>query len=248
MPSVQHSRDSSLAGGVTSASLMGGVFRAAGLASTGWVNRRLPVDTAYPSSAPTARTRRVWTFWFLSITPPPCKVAGTSFPSPVRFSLIQGCRGSDYPQRFGSPAPSPVPAPSRSESPCATCRYRECSRAGRWAGSGCSKLSLQRKDPPFWAPQRRVRLARIETLLRTRGVVDHSLAGPLAVQVDLVPVAAPLPDVAGHVVQAVAVGREGLDRRGALVAVLPPCSCRETRPARCWRGCWSSVGLSSPQT
>src|SRR6056297_1207833 len=34
-----------------------------------------------------------------------------------------------------------------------------------------------------------------------------------------VPVAGPLPDIAGHVVEAVAVGREGADRRASGVAV-----------------------------
>src|SRR5262245_29615779 len=68
-------------------------------------------------------------------------------------------------------------------------------------------------------PQRGVGLAGVETLLRAGGVDNDSLAGPLAVQVHLVPVTAPLPDVAGHVVEAVAVRREGLDRRGAHVAV-----------------------------
>ena len=50
-----------------------------------------------------------------------------------------------------------------------------------------------------------------------------------------VPVGAPLPDVAGHVVQAVAVGRERLHRGGALEAVGRRCSGAGTRPARCWR-------------
>src|SRR5262249_12589955 len=67
--------------------------------------------------------------------------------------------------------------------------------------------------------QRRIGLPGIVAVLRARRVDDQFLAGSLTVQVDLIPVAAPLPDVAGHVVQAVAVGREGLHRRGALVAV-----------------------------
>src|SRR2546425_5689258 len=68
-------------------------------------------------------------------------------------------------------------------------------------------------------PQGTVRLARIKTLSGTGGIDNHPFAGPFPVQVDLIPVAAPLPDVAGHVVQPVAVGRESLDRRGAFVAV-----------------------------
>ena len=47
----------------------------------------------------------------------------------------------------------------------------------------------------------------------------------------------PLPDVAGHVVEAVAVGRERPDRRGALVAVRAAGSATGTRPARCWPSC-----------
>ena len=44
---------------------------------------------------------------------------------------------------------------------------------------------------------------------------------------DRVEVGRPLPDVAGHVEQAVAVGREGLDRRGALVPIGPQVLPRE---------------------
>src|SRR5262249_14322571 len=52
------------------------------------------------------------------------------------------------------------------------------------------------------------------------GRVDCEPAGARAIQIALVPVRAPLPDVAGHVVEAVTVRRERLDRGGALVAVL----------------------------
>src|SRR5262249_30713166 len=69
------------------------------------------------------------------------------------------------------------------------------------------------------AAQRRVGLPRVEALLGALRVDDHPPAGSLPIKVGLVPVVAPLPDVAGHVVQAVAVGREGLHRRGALVTV-----------------------------
>src|SRR5262249_61508192 len=67
--------------------------------------------------------------------------------------------------------------------------------------------------------ERRIGLPRIVTVVGPRRIDDHPLAGALAVQVDLIPVAAPLPDVASHVVQAVAVGRKRLHRRRALVAV-----------------------------
>src|SRR5262249_48197112 len=53
---------------------------------------------------------------------------------------------------------------------------------------------------------------------RPRRVVPH-LAGHHVVA-RLIPVGAPLPDVADHVVQAVGVGGERPDRGGALVAVL----------------------------
>ena len=46
------------------------------------------------------------------------------------------------------------------------------------------------------------------------------------------PVGAPLPDVAGHVVEAVAVGRERVDRSGAVEAVRGGVLARERRPAR----------------
>ena len=52
------------------------------------------------------------------------------------------------------------------------------------------------------------------------------------VEVGAEPVRAPLPDVAGHVVQSVAVGREGVDRAGAVEAVLDTCSRAGRCPAR----------------
>src|SRR5215472_3124497 len=50
--------------------------------------------------------------------------------------------------------------------------------------------------------------------------VGAAAAGVIADGVPGVPVRRPLPDVADHVVQAVAVGRERADRRGPLVAVV----------------------------
>src|SRR6185312_15577133 len=62
-------------------------------------------------------------------------------------------------------------------------------------------------------------LVRIEARVRTRRAHHHAVAGALPVGVGAVAIGAPLPDVAGHVVEAVPVGREGPDRRRALVAV-----------------------------
>ncbi len=50
-------------------------------------------------------------------------------------------------------------------------------------------------------------------------VDEHTPVGGQGVGLRQEPVAAPLPDVAGHVVQAVAVGRERLHRRRALVSI-----------------------------
>src|SRR5205814_9451067 len=64
-------------------------------------------------------------------------------------------------------------------------------------------------------------LGGVETVGRALGVPGRLRAGrQLLVGVVAIPVGAPLPDVAGHVVQAVAVGRERADRRRPLEAVL----------------------------
>src|SRR5207249_671224 len=64
-------------------------------------------------------------------------------------------------------------------------------------------------------------------LVAAVGVDAEARAGRVAarargidVKAGLIPVVAPLPDVAGHVVQAEAVGRVGADRGGAGVAVV----------------------------
>src|SRR5262249_30357917 len=88
---------------------------------------------------------------------------------------------------------------------------RAASVAGAGSVTGAITIATE-EGTSFLSPQRSVRLAGIEAPGRACGVDDHPFAGSLAVQVDLVPVAAPLPDVASHVVQAVAVGREGLHR------------------------------------
>src|SRR5262249_34873695 len=51
-------------------------------------------------------------------------------------------------------------------------------------------------------PLRHVRPRGVDGALRPLGINGHALAGPVAVEVALIPVGAPLPDVAGHVVQA----------------------------------------------
>src|SRR5258705_1766178 len=71
-----------------------------------------------------------------------------------------------------------------------------------------------------------------DTDVRLAGIVASLLATParvcgnaarlrrLGLMPGCVPVRRPFPDIADHVVQAIAVGREGLHRRGALVAIL----------------------------
>src|SRR5262245_52433736 len=57
-------------------------------------------------------------------------------------------------------------------------------------------------------------------------VVGHH-TGASAIQLSIVPVGTPLPDVAGHVIEPIAVGRERLHRRRPLVAVLGSVLVRE---------------------
>ena len=73
----------------------------------------------------------------------------------------------------------------------------------------------------------RVRIAWIITLSRSTWVATNVFASGLNVSVYPIPVAAPLPDVAGHVVQAVAICREGAHRRSAHKAVFATVSNRE---------------------
>src|SRR4051812_36024673 len=89
---------------------------------------------------------------------------------------------------------------------------------GAWP-IACAIGVVAEKGTPLLDSQRSARLARIETPWRPGGVDNQPQAGPATVQIDLIPVAAPLPDVAGHVVQAIAVWRKRLDGRGAHVAV-----------------------------
>src|SRR6185312_9699662 len=68
---------------------------------------------------------------------------------------------------------------------------------------------------------------RVETVRRTDWVLDGAAVGVALVSIRQKPVAAPLPDIAGHVVEAVAVGRKGLHRRGAGEAVLEAVAVRK---------------------
>ena len=85
------------------------------------------------------------------------------------------------------------------------------SSSGRTGGSRLSSRGAARAPGPVgrcWRPRCR---------LVGRGRCSRNGAGPVVV---CVPVRGPLPDVADHVVEAVAVGGNATDRRGALVAVL----------------------------
>src|SRR5579885_178596 len=82
------------------------------------------------------------------------------------------------------------------------------------AGTVARAVSVATQErTPFLHSQRRVWLARIVGLGRTHWVHRHAVAGTLTVEIHLVPVAAPLPNISCHVVEAIAVGRKGFDRR-----------------------------------
>src|SRR6516164_1534685 len=77
----------------------------------------------------------------------------------------------------------------------------------------------------------RVRIAWIIAFSRSGRVPTHVFTCGLNVGIDPVPVATPLPDVAGHVVQAVAIWREGTHRRSTHKAHLRHCRGPGTLPA-----------------
>ena len=88
------------------------------------------------------------------------------------------------------------------------------------------------------------RLTRVERRVRALRVTrDAACGGELRVVVGPIPVAGPLPDVAGHVVEAVAVGRELRHRPDAAVAILARVFVREVHPGECWpsRGPWREL-------
>src|SRR5262245_60907616 len=99
-----------------------------------------------------------------------------------------------------------------------TCvRRRPAPRAGPVA---LAIIDAAEKGPAFGDALGGVGIAGVEALLRSLGIFAKALARQLDMGVRPVPVAGPLPDIAGHVVEAVAVGRKGLHRRGAGKAVL----------------------------
>src|SRR5207245_850308 len=91
------------------------------------------------------------------------------------------------------------------------------------AGAGAITLAVRdiaQKGAALDDAPRRITIDRIEALAWT-GRVDAAVeASALLMQVRAVPVATPLPDIAGHVVETIAVGREAVDGRRAGIAVL----------------------------
>src|SRR5258708_23548026 len=72
-----------------------------------------------------------------------------------------------------------------------------------------------------------VRIGRIITLSRSTGIATNVFACGLDVAIDPIPVAAPLPDVASHVVQTVPIRWEGANRRSANKAIFAIVTNRE---------------------
>ena len=110
------------------------------------------------------------------------------------------------------------PRPCRACRPCSACstgRCRGTSRRGGRASASPGSDGIERRVGPL-------RIAR-----------DAARRGELRVVVGPVPVAHPLPHVAGHVVEAVAVGRKLRDRRDPDEAVLAGVAVRESGPGRC---------------
>ena len=102
-------------------------------------------------------------------------------------------------------------------------RYRPAAPCARRADSDGSSSGAHRCEPPFMT-RRGMRTSasrgsKLRVALAAARIVERA-AGLLDLAVVLVPVGGPLPDVAGHVVEAVAVGRKRADRRRPLVAVL----------------------------
>jgi hypothetical protein len=72
-----------------------------------------------------------------------------------------------------------------------------------------------------------VRIAWIIALSRSTRVATNVFAGGLDVAIGPIPVTAPLPNVASHVVQAVAIGREGAHRRSSYKSIFATVSNRK---------------------
>src|SRR5262245_55371253 len=85
-------------------------------------------------------------------------------------------------------------------------RVRAAPVAGARAVAGAVAVVAQERAALLDA-LRHERPGRVNRAVRSRRI-DREPAGALAIQVALVPVGAPFPDVAGHVVEAAAVGRE----------------------------------------
>src|SRR5260221_463553 len=98
-----------------------------------------------------------------------------------------------------SPLPHgwPPPRVQRPPTPKANVRHARVGGASMpGAGTIAGAVTVVAEEgSPFLDSQRSPRLAGIETLRRSSGIDNHPLSGPSAVQIDLIPVAAPLPDV-----------------------------------------------------
>ena len=162
---------------------------------------------------------------------------------------------------FVVPAPSPVlagvlsmPSQTWARSPvcdASSCFSSDASKANM-AGGRVDLLRVTRSRPVAPAVVRRAQVrAAFDDLagnfdVGRRRVVAALLASAARILRDAaslqrvgfvprrVPVGGPFPDVADHVVEAVAVRRECSDRRGAFEAVVVTVLAREIRPARCW--------------
>src|SRR5262245_31452679 len=86
---------------------------------------------------------------------------------------------------------------------------------------------VAKEGTPFDHALKGIRIARIITLRWTGGVATDVLACGLNLGVDPVPIAAPLPDVAGHVVQAVAICRKGANRGSTCKSIFAGVADRE---------------------
>ena len=86
---------------------------------------------------------------------------------------------------------------------------------------------VAKEGTPFDHALGRVGIAWVITLGRPGRVATHVFTRGLNVAIDPIPVAAPLPHVASHVVQAVPIRREGAHRRSTHKAIFATVSNRE---------------------
>src|ERR1700730_2091321 len=81
-------------------------------------------------------------------------------------------------------------------------------------------LLIAEKRPPAMAPLLLVRLSRIQWRIRPLRIARHSaVVCERLIVIRPIPVAAPFPNVPGHVVKAVAIRRKRFHRRNAFVTV-----------------------------